>query len=92
MHYLSKASQPIYKPDDRFVNQWPVYKPVKFSINSQHIINNHYSFTYSYMVQHMAVEYISVQLLVFHLGTPLTMAPTQHGYVGECCIILEMWS
>jgi len=34
---LSKAGQPDYKPADRFINRWPVYKPVRFTISSQHI-------------------------------------------------------
>ena len=38
--HLSKAGQPVYKPDDRFINRRPVYKPVKFSIGSQHYIPN----------------------------------------------------
>jgi len=35
--YLSKAGQPDYKPADRFINWWPAYKPVRFTIGSQHI-------------------------------------------------------
>jgi len=34
---LSKAGQPDYKPADRFINQRPVYEPVRFTIGSQHI-------------------------------------------------------
>ena len=35
--HLSKAGQLDYKPSDQFINRWPVYKPVRFIIGSQHI-------------------------------------------------------
>jgi len=34
---LSKAGQLDYKLADRFINQWPDYKPVRFTIGSQHL-------------------------------------------------------
>jgi len=30
-----------YKPADRFINRRPVYKPVRFTISSQHIPNEY---------------------------------------------------
>ena len=44
--HLSKAGQPVYKPDDRFINRRPVYKPVKFSIGSQHIYSHNCKLSY----------------------------------------------
>lgn len=35
--HLSKVGQPNYKPADWFRNRRPVYKPVSFTISSQHI-------------------------------------------------------
>jgi len=32
----SKAGQLDYKPADRFINWWPIYKPVRFTIGLQH--------------------------------------------------------
>ena len=36
MTHLSKAGQPDYKLADHFINWPPVYKPVRFTIGSQH--------------------------------------------------------
>jgi len=34
--HLAKAGQPDYKLADRFINWQPAYKPVRFTIGSQH--------------------------------------------------------
>ena len=100
MTRLSKAGQPDYKPADRFINRWPVYKPVRLTIGSQHTHKQKLDLEHScrasfrtYMCTEMCSSLVPLLLPSFLSHTiqnatkslPRSLAPAQH-FVAYCTV------